>query len=112
MAHTGLGHILTTISKTDPETGIESLFTHDNDFTENKEYFRPDTISLGFENEALRIAREETEKLGGKEITEADIKRIIEDKLISSSSYYDESDIEIIDLEKEFVVSVAYTTYV
>ena len=40
------------------KNSLVELLSIDNDFLENVEYFRPDTLELGFENEAERVSEE------------------------------------------------------
>ena len=41
---------------------FKSFFEIDNDFGDNEEYFRPETLELGYENEAERVSDELYEK--------------------------------------------------
>ena len=41
---------------------FKGFFEIDNDFMENEDYFRPDTIALGYQNEAERCSAELYEK--------------------------------------------------
>ena len=47
--------ILNTDTRENLKEGLYNIFRHDCDFTENEEYFREDTISLGYKNEADRL---------------------------------------------------------
>ena len=44
------------------ENMFEEFLAIDGDFNENEDYFREDTISLGFRNEAHRLSKEWNEK--------------------------------------------------
>lgn len=101
---------VTKISKASPKAGICSLFEKDMDFIENEDYFREDTLELGFKNEAERIATEEVEELMGATISADTIERIVVDKLFGSSSFYGEYEIEIIEEEELFLVAFAVLT--
>ena len=45
------------------ENSLISILEQDNDFSENEDYFRIDTLELGFENEAERVSKEIFEKI-------------------------------------------------
>jgi len=83
---------------------LKKLF--DLDYTENTEYFREDTLSLGFKDEAERIIHEYT-KTDGTYDLEAIIRAAFED------SYYTHYEYEITEVEnksgkKIHIISVAY----
>lgn len=91
-----LGHKL-VIAKDDKE--LERIF--DEDFTNNQEYFRPDTLALGYKNEAQRIIQENRAKNNGLRV----------DDLIHESfgdSYYLEYQYEIEEIGDCIIVSIAY----
>lgn len=55
----GYGHVIVDLSyKDEVKTLLESLLSMDNDLTENEEYFREDTLELGYKCEADRIITE------------------------------------------------------
>lgn len=96
------------------EKSLIPILEQDNDFSENEDYFREDTLELGFENEAERVS---------KEIFEANIVDVKDDELvglhqmvaalfevegfIGNSSNYGEYEFEIIETEYEYVVVIA-----
>jgi hypothetical protein len=91
---------------------LRELF-FDEDFTSNEEYFRDDTLKLGYSSEAERII---DEVLRDKELSTIQKITTCIDSQISSSDYYVDSNTNtyIIDnmgkLER-IVVSVSYMTY-
>lgn len=91
-----LGHTL-VIAKDDKE--LEQIF--DEDFLSNEEYFRPDTLALGYRNEAQRIIQENRLKNDGI-VVEDLIHRAFQD------SYYLEYEYEIDTIGEQTVISIAY----
>jgi len=88
--------------------GLRKLF-FDLDFIENDEYFREDTLELGFESEADRIAIEVSkEDLTCIEMIDACI------KVQTKDSFYTESEVHTTVIDNEdgisgmIIVSVAY----
>ena len=76
----------------------------DNDFTENEEYFREDTLKLGYKSEAERLATEFLEKdMPAFDKMEA----CIETQCESSSSYYQDYTISATRIEDTYVIAVA-----
>ncbi len=76
----------------------------DSDFTENTEYFREDTLELGYESEAERLATEFLEKdMPAFDKMEA----CIEAQCESSSSYYQDYTISATRIEDTYVIAVA-----
>ena len=68
--------------------GLVKLFDADADFTENEEYFRKDTLKLGYENEAERVVAEYLKKqkvTNQKELCKAI--KFFTKKIFSSSCY-------------------------
>jgi len=61
------------------------LFDNDSDFSENEEYFREDTLKLGFENESERCSKEMFEKFMSKksqdDLSDDDLIKILEETL-------------------------------
>jgi len=96
------------------ERSLIAILEHDNDFVENEEYYRPDTLELGFENEAERVS---------KEIYVANMVDVKDDELvglhqmvaalfevegfIGTSGSYGEYEFEIIETEYEYIVVIA-----
>ena len=96
------------------ETSLISILEQDNDFSENEDYFRIDTLELGFENEAERVSKEIFEKnlldvkddeLVGLHLMVSDLFEV--DGFIGNSSNYGEYEFEIIETEYEYVVVIA-----
>lgn len=88
---------------------LKELF-FDLDFTENEEYFREDTIELGFECEADRVI---TELLEDEELTPIEIIESCVDKQIDSTGFYLDSNtsthtIDDGGLLDKIIVSIAY----
>jgi len=96
------------------------LFSNDSDFTENTEYFREDTLTLGFENEAERCSVEIYDEIWKTHENEADLE-ILEamiDKawgyrgyLIGNSSYCGDYTHEITQIGESgdsYIISIAY----
>tara|TARA_R110000744_G_scaffold312604_1_gene420001 strand:- start:1522 stop:1926 length:405 start_codon:yes stop_codon:yes gene_type:complete len=54
-------HVNTITIKPFQDDMFKEFLSIDSDFEENEEYFREDTISLGFENESERISKEYNE---------------------------------------------------
>lgn len=67
---TQLSTTIIDINVSNPLEGLIELLSIDSDFGENEEYWRKDTIQLGFKNEAERVAKEIIEQLN----TENDLK--------------------------------------
>ncbi|NQY54628.1 MAG: hypothetical protein HRT42_13770, partial [Campylobacteraceae bacterium] len=86
------------------------LLEVDNDLTENEEYFREDTLTLGYENEAERIVKEYISSNGypndEKELTEA-VSKITDS--ITNQEYYGSCDFSVIKISKD-VFSVVFVT--
>jgi hypothetical protein len=100
------------------EHSFIEIFSGDEDFTNNEEYFREDTLDLGYRDEAERVSKEIFHK-AKEEVGEEDeyvllgkmLKLLFEvPNFIGSSSCYGESTYEIIDTEFEYIIAIAYTT--
>ena len=77
----------------------------DSDFTENEDYFREDTLSLGFESEAERLA---TEFLANEEMPAYDkLEACLSAQLESDSNYYQEYDIFATRIEDTYIFVVS-----
>jgi len=103
------------------------FFGIDADFSENEEYFREDTIELGFENEAERCSQELYEKYKDKfyegayeevlaEALEEAGNKCIEggQHIIGNSTYTSKSDINIVCVDAEennYVVIISRLSY-
>ena len=90
------------------------FFSIDADFSENEEYFREDTLELGFENEAERCSKELFEKFKDK-FYEGAYQEVLEEALeeagdtsfegtqhiIGNGSYTSQSEIIVICIDEE-----------
>ena len=76
----------------------------DNDFTENEDYFQEDTLELGYESEAERLATEffNNEDMNAYDKIEACINAQLE-----SSNYYHDYDIESTRIGDVYVIAVS-----
>lgn len=92
-----------------PEEGLYDLISFDLDFTENEEYFREDTISLGYDNEAERLVKEylkENELKNQKDVFEC-CSNLLEK--VFNSSYYGDNTLDVIQITKtKFKVITTY----
>lgn len=106
----GTQKVLVSVEKDKMEQGLAELLSFDLDFTENEEYFREDTLSLGYENEAERLVREytaENEVKTKKQVFECC------DALLSKvfdSSYYGNWTLDVTESRNdgEYIVYVTY----
>ena len=96
------------------ETSLISILEQDNDFSENTDYYRPDTLELGFENEAERVSKEIFEKniLDVKDDELVGLHQMVSDLFkvegfIGTSSHYGSYEFEIIETEYEYIVVIA-----
>jgi len=100
------------------EHSLIELFSRDEDFTNNEDYFREDTLKLGYENEAERVSKEifhEAKAEVGEEDEEALISEMVKlifevPNFIGNSSYYGNTTYEIIDTDYEYIVVIAYNS--
>lgn len=98
------------------EKTLIPAFQNDTDFTENKEYFREDTLSLGFENEAERESKEIFDECMAnedlqdeRELLTAMVEKLFEvDTFIGTSDYYGDYKWQIVETEFEFIVIITY----
>lgn len=97
------------------EKSLIPAFQNDADFTENEEYFREDTIELGFENEAERVSKEIYDECNEQdfdsefELLSNMVKKLFEvDNFIGQSSDYGEYEWQIVETEFSFVVVISY----
>jgi len=96
------------------ENSLISILEQDNDFSENEDYYRPDTLELGFENEAERVSKEIFEKniLDVKDDELVGLHQMVSDLFkvegfIGTSSQYGSYEFEIVETEYEYVVVIA-----
>jgi len=96
--------------------GLREIFNLDADFTENEEYYRDDTLKLGFNNEADRIIDElsKDEKFNNMAIEEQ-VEAIITYSsyfLLNNSTYCGGYETTLTQIEHcdTLVLSIAYHT--
>ena len=92
---------------------LKPLFNIDNDFTENVEYFREDTLELGFNNEADRVSKEIWDKHKDDDRNDEVVvlNRMVRDVIdvpnfIGQSSDYGNYEFEIIEFVFEYLVVI------
>ena len=88
------------VGTTESEETMEGLF--DADFTENEEYFRSDTLALGFKNEAQRVIREHTNPDGTFNVDS------ILEVAFGDDNYYKQVQILKTEVKGIQVISIAY----
>jgi hypothetical protein len=114
-----IGLIVFNVDKNSEAINEKTLipaFNEDCDFTENEDYFREDTIELGFENEAERVSKEIFDECMAdetiqteSELLEAMVKSLFDvDNFIGTSSNYGDYSYQIVETEFEFVVIISY----
>jgi uncharacterized protein YjgD (DUF1641 family) len=96
-------------SEKDVYESLMSLLQVDNDITENEDYFRDDTINLGYENEAERLVKECLKK--HKVISIATFKLAAEEvaENISEQEYYGECKLSFVATTQDCLI-VAFAT--
>jgi hypothetical protein len=101
------------------EQSLIGILEQDNDFSENEEYYREDTLELGFNNEAERVSKEIFDK--HKHLLDEDeedfdeygaIQLMVNDLFdvqgfIGCSSNYGGYQYEVIETDFEYVVVIA-----
>lgn len=98
------------------EKTLIPAFENDGDFTENEDYFRDDTLELGFETEAERVSKEifdecmEDEDLTDElDLLTKMVEKLFEvDGFIGTSDYYGDYKWRIVETEFEFIVIITY----
>ena len=95
------------------EKSLQSILECDSDFSENEEYYRPDTLKKGFENEAHRVSTEIFKKCKRIKDDGERVKRMVEslfevNNFIGQSGSYGDYTFEITETDFSFVVSIAY----
>lgn len=107
-----LGLITFLVNITQPQyDNLMSMLNIDNDLTENEEYFREDTLSLGYESEADRIIKEKLSEHASSEPNKESYVKIITEvsEAISDQEYYGSTTLSIVDVnDEEFFVAFAY----
>ena len=105
--------IAVLFNRFDVKDAVKTILSHDCDFSENEEYFREDTLELGFENEADRVGKEFADKY--KEVTSKLIGEVLEYStgdtqfIVGNGTYTDTYDyhVDVIN-DTQVYVSVAY----
>ena len=95
------------------ETSLIEILETDNDFSENEDYFREDTLKKGFKNEAERVAKEIFKKYKKVKEEETRLNKMVKalfdvSGFIGKSSSYGDYDFQITETEFQYVVSIAY----
>jgi hypothetical protein len=103
--------ILDTTKKEKVKEELYNIFRHDCDFTENVEFFREDTISLGYKDEADRLIND---YLFGKKIKSLkSVEKIVENlcsEIFENDSFYSDYAYDVIQInDTMFSVSISYT---
>jgi hypothetical protein len=101
------------LDKRNVKDAVSQILSIDNDFTENEEYFREDTLDLGFQNEAERVAEEISKE--HSIVDDELITKILEINtgecqfIIGNTNYTDSYLYELTDLgDDKLFLSVAY----
>ena len=97
------------------ETTLISILENDSDLSENEEYFRPDTLKKGFNNEAERVSKEifnKFKKIKNEETRVEKMVRALFDvpNFIGRSQAYGDYTYEITETEFQYVISIAYVS--
>jgi hypothetical protein len=97
------------------ETTLIPALSVDSDFTENEDYFREDTLELGFENEAERVSKEIFEECNKKDFAdETELLNYMIGELFNVSNFIGTSEsygdymFQVVETEFEFVVVISY----
>ena len=104
-----LGNQSAIIKLENPEEGLIELISFDLDFTENEEYFREDTLELGYKNEADRLVKEYLAKnqIKNKEDIEECCSYLLGE--VFNSNYYGDYTLDVVELKnKSFKVITTY----
>jgi hypothetical protein len=110
-ASTSVSHFIIDVSnEQDVLDRLMDILFQDNDLTENEEYFREDTLSLGFESEADRIVKEYIRENGiPKTTTEYEKAFDVLSENISSQDYFGLCSTDFIKID-ENTLSVTFVT--
>ncbi len=97
------------------ENSLQEILEHDSDFGENEEYFREDTLKLGFKNEAERVSTELFKKHKKVDDEAEQLQAMVQDlfivdNFIGQSGHYGSHKFEIIETDFEFIVVIAYVS--
>ena len=95
----------------DIKEALLQIFSHDLDFIENEDFFRKDTIKLGYRNEAERLVNEYIAKHSRldnlKKITTA-VEKLAK-KVFDNPNYYDSYDVSVEEIDEHlYSVAIAY----
>lgn len=102
--------ILDTTSSEKIKEGLYNIFSRDCDFTENVEYFRYDTLSLGYKDEAERLVSEyfRNNKLNSLKKVD-DIVSDLCSEIFDNDTYYSDYEYNVIKVgDNLFSVSISY----
>jgi len=88
---------------------LMSLLEIDNDITENEDYFREDTIELGYENEAERIVKEYLAENKVNSLESFKKAAEVVSAEISDQEYYGECDLSFVATTEQCLI-VAFVT--
>lgn len=108
----GLIHFtLSTKYDSDIKETLLQIFSHDLDFIENEDFFRKDTIKLGYRNEAERLVTEYVTKHSRlnnlKKITTA-VEKLAK-KVFDNPNYYDTYEVSVDEIDEHlYSVAIAY----
>ena len=98
------------------EKSLIDILAQDNDFSENEECYREDTLDLGFKDEAERVSKEIFDnckmscKIGDDEyifLHRMLMQLFRVEGFIGRSSYYGDYQYEVIDTDFEYIVVIA-----
>lgn len=106
----GLGMVKVDLNnKEDVFSTLWDVLSTDNDLTENQDFFRDDTLELGYHSEADRIVDEATRSSECN--TVEGFKKVFDDvfKHISTQDYYCVCEFQILELTgSEIILAYAY----
>jgi hypothetical protein len=95
----------------DIKEGLYQIFSHDLDFTENEEYFRKNTLKLGYKDEAERLVSEYVSK--HKVNTLSKVTRAVDKlaaKIFDNTNYYSEHHISVEEIDDNlYSIAIAYS---
>jgi hypothetical protein len=105
----GMAHFLVKLNeKQNIIASLTSMLDADNDLVENADYFRDDTLELGYKSEADRIVKEVIAELGYPEDAESFLEVACQVfSSISEQEYFGSCDLSVISINK-YTLSFAY----
>ena len=105
-----LGTMIIDLKNPDKALGsLYDLLTVDNDLTENEDYFREDTLELGYDCEADRIWTEKTKDKKFKTIKEFENIFLDVWSAITDQEYFGDWDYSILDIgDDKYVIAYCY----